>query len=180
MHCQRQGVVQVGRASTSTMPPRPPAIMPGVRLRTETPFGHLHVTIVVDPKTGREYEVFAQIGHLGELVAADVEAMCRLASLYMRLGGSLQDVAKQLKGIGSNITSDQATVSVPDSLGQALALYLREKKKHGVRALILGEARVGEAPDEPQAHEETKPPVVGEAHEEAKLPVAARQGEGWE
>ena len=123
------------------MPPRPPAIMPGLRLRIKTPFGHLHVTVVVDVPVDQEREVFAQIGHAGDLVAADVEGMCRLASLYLRSGGKMEDVVRQLKGIGTNLArSDKELVSVPDSLGTALKKYMDAKKKHGLKALLTGEA----------------------------------------
>ena len=102
-------------------PPRPPAVMPALRVRFNTPFGHLHVTLVVDVKTGRELEVFALLGRSGEMTAADIEGLCRLASLYLRAGGKLEDIARQLKDIGTNLSSKEERVSVPDSLGRAVA-----------------------------------------------------------
>jgi len=36
-----------------------PDIMPAVRVKQITPFGNMHVKIVVDPISGREREVFA-------------------------------------------------------------------------------------------------------------------------
>jgi hypothetical protein len=38
-------------------------------------------------------EIFAQLGRAGELTAADIEGMCRLASIYLREGGTLKVVA---------------------------------------------------------------------------------------
>ena len=119
--------------------------MSGLRLRTTTPFGHLHMTIVLDMKTERELEIFAQIGKCGEMVNADTEGMCRLSSLYLRAGGRIEDVIKQLRGIGTHMArKDKEIISVPDSLGKALAMYLKVKKEHGAKALILNEVTVNE------------------------------------
>jgi hypothetical protein len=103
----------------------------------------MHVVISVDLKTGRELEVFAQLGKSGALAAADLEGVCRMASLYLRVGGQLKDIIKQLKGIGSILDStvhqgDDAT-SVPDSLARALEDYAAARDAHGLRALVLGE-----------------------------------------
>jgi ribonucleoside-diphosphate reductase alpha chain len=99
-------------------------------------------------KSGREVEVFAQLGKCGSLASADIEALCRLSSIYLRAGGKLEDVARQLKGIGSHLQQGDTDVSasVPDSLGRALAEYLAAKKKHGLKTLVLGE----DAPAEPE------------------------------
>ena len=125
-------------------PKKTPVIMSGLRLRMTTPFGHLHMTIVIDMKTDREQEVFAQIGKCGEMVNADTEGVCRLASLYLRAGGRVEDVIKQLRGIGTHLATDKQVISVPDSLGKALATYLRYKKQYGTKALILGDVVIDE------------------------------------
>jgi hypothetical protein len=76
--------------------------------------------------------------------------MCRLASLFLRSGGSLNLVAKQLLGIGSNISLDGETVSVANSLGEALKKYLDFKAKHGLKSLILGEVEISQEEPEPE------------------------------
>ena len=52
-----------------------PAIMPVVRVREVTPFGNMHVKIVVDPASQREREIFAQLGKGGDLANSDLEAI---------------------------------------------------------------------------------------------------------
>ena len=150
-----------------TTPPRTPSIMPGLRMRYKSPFGHLHISIIVDVARDHELEVFAQLGKGGSMVAAELEGLCRLASLYLRAGGQLPDIVKQLKNIVTTTTVDGSkTVSVPDSLGLALEKYLEYKKKYGVKSLILGEVVI-EAPDidsndEPDREPDREPDIKEE------------------
>lgn len=124
-------------------PIKTPEIMTALRLRHKTHFGHLHVSITIDVKADREYEIFAQLGKAGDLAASELEGMCRLASLHLRAGGVLKDVAKQLVGIGSILSSNnEEKVSIANSLGEALARYLDFKKKYGLQALLLGEIEI--------------------------------------
>lgn len=139
---------------TFEKPKRPPEVMPAIRVRHKSAYGHVHATIVIDPKTGRELEVFSAVGKTGEGAHADLEAMCRLASLYMRAGGSLKDVAKQLTGIGTNLSSKDEVVSVPDALGRTLNYYLKMKEKYGIEKLMLGEVN-----DESEGTEGTQGPA---------------------
>jgi hypothetical protein len=120
-------------------------MLPAIRVRHASGFGHIHVSVVVDVKADRELEVFAQIGRAGEQTYSDLEGMCRLASLYLRSGGTLCEVTKQLMGIGSNLSSDKGDkVSVANSLGEALNKYLNFKTKYGLKALLLGEVEITE------------------------------------
>ena len=118
-------------------------------MRGITPYGHIHLTVVVDLATERELEIFAQIGKSAEMVASDMEGLCRLASLYLRSGGSLNDIIKQLVGIGSTISlhkdfkgEREKTHSLPDSLGKALRAYATIKKEHGIREIIAGDVEL--------------------------------------
>ncbi len=119
-----------------------PEILCGVRVRQITPFGNMHVQITVDPKTERELEVFAQLGKGGDLATSDLEAICRMVSLWLRAGGSLSHVVRQLKGIGSSLqvsTREGKIMSLGDGLARALLKYTRAKSCFGLRALLLGE-----------------------------------------
>ncbi len=114
----------------------------GIRMRQMTPFGNMHVHITIDIKTGRELEVFAQLGKGGDLANSDLEAICRLVSLWLRSGGELHHVVAQLKGIGSSLqvsTRDGKIMSLGDGLARALARYARAKARFGTRSLLLGE-----------------------------------------
>ena len=39
-------------------------------------------------------QIFSHLGKCGEMVSADTEGMCRLASMYLRAGGGIRDVVK--------------------------------------------------------------------------------------
>lgn len=119
-----------------------PAITSGIRIRQQTPFGNMHIQITVDPREDREMEVFAQLGKGGDLANSDLEAICRMISLWLRAGGRLNHVIKQLSGIGSTLqipTRDGKIMSLGDGLAKALKRYVRAKERHGLKALLLGE-----------------------------------------
>lgn len=120
-----------------------PEIVSGLRIRQMTPFGNMHVKITVDPRTGRELEVFAQLGKGGDVATSDLEAICRMISLWLRSGGRLKNVIQQLKDIGSSLqvpTKEGRIMSLGDGLARALMRYTRAKEVFGLRALLLGEA----------------------------------------
>jgi len=124
-----------------------PEIVSGLRLRQVTPFGNMHVKITVDPKSERELEVFAQLGKGGDLANSDLEAICRLISLWLRAGGQLHHVIRQLKDIGSTLqvpTRDGKIMSLGDGLARALQRYMRAKERFGLRDLLLGECDLSE------------------------------------
>ncbi|NLX13657.1 MAG: vitamin B12-dependent ribonucleotide reductase [Phycisphaerales bacterium] len=136
-------------AQTMTMlePKDIPEIVSGLRLRQMTPFGNMHVKITVDPKTERELEVFAQLGKGGDIANSDLEAICRMISLWLRSGGSLRLVIQQLKDIGSSLqvpTRDGKIMSLGDGLARALQKYMRAKELFGLRDLLLGECDLSE------------------------------------
>jgi ribonucleoside-diphosphate reductase alpha chain len=124
-----------------------PEIVSGLRLRQMTPFGNMHVKITVDPRSGRELEVFAQLGKGGDLANSDLEAICRLTSLWLRAGGSLRHVIRQLKDIGSSLqvpTREGKIMSLGDGLARSLQRYTRAKERFGLRDLLLGECDLSE------------------------------------
>ena len=104
----------------------------------------MHVKVSVDPITGHEREVFAQLGKGGDVANSDLEAICRMLSLWLRANGSLQTAIKQFSGIGSSLsvpTKDGRIMSLADGLATALSRYLEAKNLNGLEALLLG--RVG-------------------------------------
>jgi len=137
-------------------PIRLPEIMPSLRIRQMTPFGNMHVKVSVDPAAGREREVFAQLGKGGDVANSDLEAICRLLSLWLRSNGNLDTALKQLEGIGSSLTvatKDGRIMSLADGLARSLRRYLAAKKQHGLEALLLGRVPSGalsEAADAPR------------------------------
>lgn len=126
-----------------------PEIVTGVRVRQLTPFGNMHINITVDPKTERELEVFAQLGKGGDLANSDLEAICRMVSLWLRSGGSLDHVIQQLHSIGSSLqvqTKQGKIMSLGDGLARALRRYVEAKEEAGLRALLLGESDASAPP----------------------------------
>jgi ribonucleoside-diphosphate reductase alpha chain len=125
-------------------PIRLPEIMSCLRIRQMTPFGNMHVKVSVDPVSGREREVFAQLGKGGDVANSDLEAICRILSLWLRSNGGLELAVKQLDGIGSSMTvptKDGRIMSLADGLARALRRYLEAKSKQGLRGLLLGDLR---------------------------------------
>ncbi|MCP3916694.1 MAG: adenosylcobalamin-dependent ribonucleoside-diphosphate reductase, partial [bacterium] len=59
------------------VPIKLPEIMTCLRIRQLTPFGNMHVKVSVDPISGKEREVFAQLGKGGDVANSDLEAICR-------------------------------------------------------------------------------------------------------
>ena len=146
------GPVEAEAEPGELTPVRLPEIMSSLRIRQLTPFGNMHVKVSVDPRDGREREVFAQLGKGGDLANSDLEAICRLISLWLRAGGGLGPVLKQLSGIGSSLTvptKDGRIMSLADGVAIALRRYLEAKQRHGLEALLLGrvDPRELEAPN---------------------------------
>ena len=140
-------------ATGELVPVRLPEIMSCLRIRQMTPFGNMHVKVSVDPVSCREREVFAQLGKGGDVANSDLEAVCRLLSLWLRSGGTLEMALKQLEGIGSSLTvptRDGRIMSLADGLARALKRYLAAKEEAGLHALLLGGADVPQQTLQPQ------------------------------
>jgi ribonucleoside-diphosphate reductase alpha chain len=130
-------------AAGDLRPVKLPEIMSCLRVRQMTPFGNMHVKVSVDPISGREREVFAQLGKGGDVANSDLEAICRILSLWLRCNGRLSTALKQLEGIGSSLTvptKDGRIMSLGDGLAKALQRYLDAKESHGLHSLLLGTA----------------------------------------
>lgn len=127
----------------TTVEPVPlPDIMSCIRIRQMTPFGNMHLKITVDPKSERELEVFSQLGKGGDVANSDLEAICRLLSLFLRCGGPLRMAIKQLDGIGSSLqvpTKAGRIASLGDGLAKGLLRYAKAKEMFGLKAMLLGE-----------------------------------------
>jgi ribonucleoside-diphosphate reductase alpha chain len=147
-------------------PVRLPEIMPSLRIRQMTPFGNMHVKVSVDPTAGREREVFAQLGKGGDVANSDLEAICRILSLWLRSNGSLEKAVSQLSGIGSSLTvptKDGRIMSLADGLATALLRYKRAKDEHGLEALLLGRVSAEELDGDPNQKRTHASPKVNDA-----------------
>lgn len=124
-------------------PIRTSEVLSAVRVRQKTPAGHMHVVIAVDPNSGRELEIFAMVGKAGGVPMGNLEAICRMVSSFLRIGGSLDQVVDQLKDIGSTgdqviSTKDGPVQSLGDALSKAIRRYMDAKAKHGLHAILSG------------------------------------------
>jgi len=134
---------EASRAFKPLEPATLPEITSGIRVRQLTPFGNMHINITVDPRTEREMEVFAQLGKGGDLANSDLEAICRMVSLWLRSGGTLDHVIRQLHSIGSSLqvsTKEGKIMSLGDGLARALKRYVQAKSEFGLKALLMGDA----------------------------------------
>ena len=120
-----------------------PATMPSLRLRQQTPFGNMHITLVVDPQ--RDYapvETFSTIGNAGGQEIATLEGLGRLTSMWLKSGGDLERIIDQLEGIGSGIsmaTRGGRIDTLEMGFAKALTKYIIAKKQGVVKGLLTGE-----------------------------------------
>ncbi|MDR2580418.1 MAG: vitamin B12-dependent ribonucleotide reductase [Fibromonadaceae bacterium] len=130
-------------------PVKTPSMLPAVRMRQPTPLGHMHIAVTVNPVTSREMEIFAQLGKAGDMASSDLEAISRMVSLYLRIGGSLEDIIDQLEGIGSHMaipSKDGKIMSLADALGKSLRRYNLAKRTYGLTDILTGKINFNELP----------------------------------
>lgn len=156
-HAEQAPILRMQKTETGDEelnPVKLPEIMSCLRIRQMTPFGNMHVKVSVDPISGREREVFAQLGKGGDVANSDLEAICRILSLWLRSNGSLKMAVKQLEGIGSSLsvpTQDGRIMSLADGLATALKRYMAAKQEHGLHSLLLGTSTPADATKAPPA-----------------------------
>ena len=117
-------------------------IMPALRIRQVTPFGNMHVTLVLDPlKDYAPVETFGTIGNAGGIESATMEGIGRMSSLWLRSGGKLEKIIDQLEGIGSGMSSlsrDGGVQSLEMGFAQALKKYELARQKHAIEDILSG------------------------------------------
>ncbi|MFZ5978994.1 MAG: vitamin B12-dependent ribonucleotide reductase [Candidatus Zixiibacteriota bacterium] len=98
-----------------------PNLLPGFTEKIRTGYGNLYIT--VNTREGKPFEVFAHIGKSGYTTMADTEAICRLISLVLRSHVPVEQVIRQLRGIGGSnqVFGEGGKVSsIPDAIAQVL------------------------------------------------------------
>jgi ribonucleotide reductase alpha subunit len=132
---QEQQAQEAAAAAPEPVPATPreiepadlPEIVSGLRIRQMTPFGNMHVKITVDPREQPRARGLRPARQGRRRRQQRPRGLCRVASLWLRSGGSLQHVIKQLGGIGSSLqipTRNGRIMSLPDGLACALKKYL--------------------------------------------------------
>ena len=104
----------------------------GFTEKVNTGCGTLYITVNSD-ETG-VCEVFSHLGKTGGCAAAQLESTCRLASLPLRSGVSVDAVSKQLKGIRCpSIAWDggKSVLSCADAIATVLENFISQGKPEG-------------------------------------------------
>jgi ribonucleoside-diphosphate reductase alpha chain len=120
----------------SADPKKPrPRVLAGKTFKVETPVGKAFVTL--NENGGEQpFEVFINTAKAGSETAAISEAIGRLISYILRMTSPtkqtdrLREIVRQLIGIGGGRSlglGPNRVRSLPDGIGQALDMYLREK-----------------------------------------------------
>ncbi|MBD3263031.1 vitamin B12-dependent ribonucleotide reductase [Candidatus Woesearchaeota archaeon] len=109
-------------------PKERPEMITGVTYKIRTGYGSLYVTINSDDK-GEPFEVFAQTGKTGGVLAAKSEAICRMVSLALRSGIDIDEVIEQLKGIRGPMphwSKKGIVLSIPDAISKILSAHINK------------------------------------------------------
>ncbi|MEO8065420.1 MAG: adenosylcobalamin-dependent ribonucleoside-diphosphate reductase [Candidatus Doudnabacteria bacterium] len=115
---------------THVSPRKRPDVMEGSTYKVATAYGNLYVTVNEDEYG--PFEVFSQLGKAGGFFGAQTEAICRMISLALRSGISLQDVTEQLKGIRGPdpmFHNGEKILSLPDAIANVLENHLKRGQK---------------------------------------------------
>ncbi len=102
-------------------PKKRPPVLSGKTVKIGTSYGNLYLTLnFID---GQPFEVFATLGKSGKDTQAHTEALGRLISLALRSGIPIDEIIKQLKGIGGStpfLEGDSLILSLPDAIARGL------------------------------------------------------------
>ncbi len=112
---------------TATTRPRPRSL-PSTTTKLNTEMGSLFVSVSVN-EDGEPFEVFGFLGKGGSFQHGVTELACRLISLHLRRGTSLEEVIEQIQGIQEmqpfwNQMGDGRSVPV-HGLGDGIAHILK-------------------------------------------------------
>ena len=118
-----------GEAEEIAMVRHRPDLIYGFTQKVSTGLGVMYVTI--NEVEGQPFELFITIGKSGHSVTAKAEAIGRLVSLALRSGIEVEEIVKQLKGIGGEHPVFQKKgllLSIPDAIAWILEnRYLKDK-----------------------------------------------------
>ncbi len=120
---------------TATTRPRPRSL-PSTTTKLQTEMGNLYVTVSTD-EDGEPFEVFGWLGKGGSFQHGVTELACRLISLHLRRGTSLEEIIDQCQGIAEmqpffNTMPDGKSVAVlglGDGIAHILKAHLRAREE---------------------------------------------------
>jgi ribonucleoside-diphosphate reductase alpha chain len=116
-----------------------PEVVYGFTQKVKTGLGTLYLT--VNEVDGKPFEVFATIGKSGRSITAKAEAIGRLVSLALRSGVEVEEIVRQLKGIGGEHPVFQKKgllLSIPDAVAWVLEThYLKNAPKSNAQPSLI-------------------------------------------
>ena len=121
-----------------------PRLAAGITPRVETVSGRMFVTVNVD-EDWRPFEIFLRVGKCGEVEHAHLEGLARMVSYCLRIGGQVEGIIDQLRGITSEPVWERGVLV--RSAEDGVALVLRQIL-HGEYDYLL-ERMLGRRPTDP-------------------------------
>ncbi|MGM0397859.1 MAG: adenosylcobalamin-dependent ribonucleoside-diphosphate reductase [Halobacteriota archaeon] len=163
---------------------RPDALQ-GVSQRVDTGYGKIYVTINEDPKTGRPFELFANIGHSGGFTNSFTEALAKVVSTALRSGVDPEEIVDELRGTRSpKVAWDKGEQinSIPDAIGTAMQRYLRDEvdkpypRQETLDDIAEEEREAAQAAPDATTHETDGGPTAAAGTSEQPATAGADQG----
>ena len=96
-----------------------PEVVTGGTIQARTGCGNIYIT--VNGVEGKPFEVFLNMGKAGGCAFAQCESLGRLISYSLRIGGSVGEIIKELKGIRCHQTGEDS-MSCADAVAKVLEL----------------------------------------------------------
>ena len=103
-----------------------PDSLKGTTIKIQTGCGSMFVVVNVD-EGDKIFEVFCVLGKEGGCSSAQCEAIGRLISLYLRSGGPVERIIRQLSGIHCHQEVDGVT-SCSDAIAKVLQQVIKNEK----------------------------------------------------
>jgi len=112
--------------------PKRGEVLPGSTRRIKTGCGNIYITTNRNDN-GKIEEVFIRLGKAGGCASSQTEALGRLITLALKYGTPIEDIVKQLLGIGCQqpvfAGSSNKILSCADAVAKGLALQSRKEVK---------------------------------------------------
>lgn len=139
-----------------------PRLAAGITPRVETVSGRMFVTVNVD-ENWRPFEIFLRVGKCGEVEHAHLEGLARLVSYCLRIGGQIEGIIDQLRGITSDPVWDRGVLV--RSAEDGVALVLRQFMDGEYDYLL--ERMLGPRPTDPDRAADAETQAVSQGDEAA-------------
>ncbi len=117
-----------------------PFMLNGTTIKMPTSQGNMYLTVNKNQE-GAIKEVFIDMGRSGEMEKSFTEALGRIISIYLQIGGDINRVIRTLKGIkgGSSLWFNGIQIfSVPDGIAKAIELTLKNRDPYKENETLHG------------------------------------------